>query len=403
MPRSPVVPKSSTPTRAREGRPLRPGLKVGLGLLSLAVTLLLAEGLLRLLPIPVPELRNLEHLRGFYELDEQSRIQTRPGWRGVITVDGPGIPAQTNSLGLRGPEVEVGPATRRILFVGDSFTWGMGVSRTNTIPSRVQQFLLDDGHDVCCGNAGMYGTGPREWSYTVERHRQGFGPDAIVAICYAGNDLADTLSPPLTVIDGWALDGATAAKARTAWRFNLALRSRVWMYLEWMVLLPMGLPIGGAGLDPDPILPPGLSAYEGYFFDVAEAFSSQAPYIAAVEQRMADSFRSFREACGDTPALIVVLPGREASSRDMWRQGLGKMLAGAGLTDRVDAFQRGAGAHRVARIAVGTGLPVLDLTEPILSLEDPDAIYLSDYHYNQDGCRKVAEWLRAPVGKLLPP
>jgi len=54
-----------------------------------------------------------------------------------------GLPhrVRINSLGFRGPEVSLGAARPRVLFIGDSFTYGDGVDEESTLPAHVARRL----------------------------------------------------------------------------------------------------------------------------------------------------------------------------------------------------------------------------------------------------------------------
>ena len=100
-----------------------------------------------------------------------------------------------NSLGYRGPEVarDKAPGTTRILFVGDSFTWGDLVDDHETVPYRLEEGLRLFCPDVEVINAGVGGTtidGQRE----MVRRGLELEPDLVILMFY-DNDLSD-LEPP---------------------------------------------------------------------------------------------------------------------------------------------------------------------------------------------------------------
>ena len=367
-----------------------------------ALTLVLLEIVLRYAPVPLQQLQALEGLRGCYRVDAEGLLETVPGWSSDLTVDDQTHTIHINSIGLRGPEVPAPVAgEQRILMLGDSFVMGYGVGDDETIPAILEAELnRDGGPPVRIGNAGMLGTGPREWAHTLARFQSSFDPTMVVACCYAGNDPGDTMSHPLSAVDGWLLPGPVALLQDSSWRVWLGLRWRTWLFLEVNLLL-QHWPI----VPPAPdfsILPPGLIAWEGYFLDVVPEREQEAPWIQPVGDLLKRQFTAFREQAGSLPVLVVVLPGHEASSRDKWREGLGKVLTSATLQDRVDDFERGACSARIAKWAEESGLTTLDLTGPMLALEDSNPLYLpTDYHYSAQGCRQVAEWMLPAIETML--
>ncbi len=98
-----------------------------------------------------------------------------------------------NSRGYRGGEFAVPkpPTTIRLLFLGDSFTYGYGADDESTIPRLVEKMLQDRCADVEAINAGFHGSNPMQ--YELYLHREGFAltPDCIVLVVYPGNDLND--------------------------------------------------------------------------------------------------------------------------------------------------------------------------------------------------------------------
>lgn len=367
-----------------------------------ALALVGLEVVLRYAPVPLQQLQALEGLRGCYRLNSEGLLETVAGWSNELTIDDQTHTIHINSIGLRGPDIPAPAAgEQRILMLGDSFVMGYGVGDAETIPVILERELNRDGGPlVRVGNAGMLGTGPREWAHTLARFQSSFQPTMVVACCYAGNDPGDTLSNPLSAVDGWLLPGPVALLQDSSWRVWLGLRWRTWLFLEVNLLLKHW-PIvpSTAGLS---LLPPGLVAWEGYFLDVAPEHESLAPWIEPVGDVLKQQFMAFRDQAGSLPVLVVVLPGHEASSREKWREGLGKVLASATLQDRVDDFERGTCSRRIAKWAEECGLPTLDLTGPMLALEDSQPMYLpTDYHYSQAGCRQVAEWILPVVETML--
>ncbi|MFO1085966.1 MAG: SGNH/GDSL hydrolase family protein [Reyranellaceae bacterium] len=68
-----------------------------------------------------------------------------------------GVSVQTNSLGLRSPEIDQAakPGVARIAFVGDSITLGWGVAEQETFASRILEALTKAGRKVDGFNLGV--------------------------------------------------------------------------------------------------------------------------------------------------------------------------------------------------------------------------------------------------------
>jgi len=383
MPATPVSPTVARPGRRR--------------LLFVAVALVVSL-LLTLLELALRVYDPLQHplvsLRGFYRLDAAGRVETAPGWHGRQSVEGRWVEVRTNQLGLRGPELgERVAGERRVLMLGDSYVWGMGVDEQATIPAVLQQRLLARAAGpVTVGNAGMYGTGPREWAYTLARFDGSFRPDVVVAVMYVGNDLLDTLLEPLSVVDGWLLSEGLASAARSSLRFRLTVTFRTWYHLEQLL---HGVDLMALAA-PQQLLPAGLPALEAPFLDLDPRFDAEVPFVGEVERRLAVCFREFAAAAQGLPTLVVLLPGHEVALRPYV-----EVLAKSKLDPAL--HQRGNGHARLQRLLAAAGLPVLDLAEPILGDGNRAALYFAvDWHFSPAGCKRVAEWLEPEVAARLP-
>jgi len=375
---------------ARPPRRLEKPLRWIIGILLLLV---LTGGLFELVlriydPLRLP----LEDMRDFYRLDAHSRIETTPGWSGNQFVEGSQVPVQMNALGLRGVETGIRAAgERRVLMLGDSYVWGQGVRDDQTVPARLEQSLRATGANVVVGNAGMFGTSPREWGYTLDRYRGAFFPDLVVAVMYVGNDVLDTLQEPLTVVDGWLIPSGAAHVARTSWRFQFMVKSRVWNKIEKLVENT----IESAALARRQPIGPGIALAEALFLDRDPARDAELPFLGEVEATLASNFRDFARASEGLRRVVVLLPAHDVALRD---------YADLLQENKLDPalHQRGRGHARLVRLLTAQRLEVIDLTDRILAEQDRQALFFArDWHFSQVGCAKVAEWLQPEIERRL--
>lgn len=95
---------------------------------------------------------------------------------------------RTNSINIRDSEIgEKRPAEHRILFAGDSFTFGLGVEIGDAFHSRLEQSLLHSGNPINALNFGGKGRVFRETGRVIDETEA----DALVAQIYIGNDFYD--------------------------------------------------------------------------------------------------------------------------------------------------------------------------------------------------------------------
>lgn len=99
----------------------------------------------------------------------------------------------SNSLGFRGPE-PVSPPADPVLFIGDSFTMGFGVSDGEEFPARIKAMLdAKFGKDaVAVVNAGMGDNGTGRWIKLLKAEVDGFKP-RLVVLQVMENDFDDNV------------------------------------------------------------------------------------------------------------------------------------------------------------------------------------------------------------------
>lgn len=163
---------------------------VGVGL---AVGLVLCEAVLRLAGPSVLQ-PGLEDVTPFVVPDPALGWRGRPNLRTEVRFEPVfrhGV--VTNSEGFRsGESSDARDSRRRILCLGDSFTWGLGVESADDFPSLLERGLANT--EVI--NAGVIGWGTaQEWLW-LEGEGQRYAPDALVLGFYV-NDFWDNAGSSL--------------------------------------------------------------------------------------------------------------------------------------------------------------------------------------------------------------
>src|SRR5437762_1543338 len=121
----------------------------------------------------------------------------RPNMKGRTTFGGHEriVHIVTNSLGLRGPEIGPKPAgVRRVLALGDSFTFGHAVEAAEAWPAVLEGLLNARGgprYEVVNAGVGGYGTGQELLLYEELESR--VQPDLVVLGFAVVNDVLDNL------------------------------------------------------------------------------------------------------------------------------------------------------------------------------------------------------------------
>jgi len=137
---------------------------------------------------------------------------------------------QVNAAGLRGPELEVKEAAEcRILAIGDSFTFGVGVEGAEVFHQQAAQLLRQRGVMATALNGGIPAIGVPQAVRWLRRHGLKTEPDVVLLSFFVGNDLQDASSLNEWVIDG----GQLVIGARTqGWKRWLYLHSHLYVLLK---------------------------------------------------------------------------------------------------------------------------------------------------------------------------
>ena len=206
---------------------------------------------LRLLAVVLLVFVSLDQIAGICyappsELDSVLEPHPTRGWfhrRGVAGA-GAGRIVRINAFGLRGPELQQkkAPGEFRILFLGDSVTFGYGLEYDEIYVTRIGDLLSHriPGSNVVCLNAGVGGY--TTWQELDYLRTEGFALDPdLVIVGYCFNDVTDVIYLNPGLISGRRLrfsfsntphwSGSVRAMrsilARRRWRATLASLSWV--------------------------------------------------------------------------------------------------------------------------------------------------------------------------------
>lgn len=102
------------------------------------------------------------------------------------------VSISTNSLGLRGPEIQRAKplGIKRVLILGDSYTFGVFVGDEDVYPARLQMLLDPTQKKIEVLNAGYADGGDPDEHYAwLLGEGQSFQPDLVVYAFFSGNDI----------------------------------------------------------------------------------------------------------------------------------------------------------------------------------------------------------------------
>jgi lysophospholipase L1-like esterase len=123
---------------------------------------------------------------------------------------------QINAAGLRdtssaSPTKQAG--TYRIVTIGDSFTFGMGVDLEDTYPKQLERILSTENLPVQVINCGVIGHNMWQHLETLKRKALPYQPDLIVLGIFE-DDLMKSVRPPATTVEGYEGKNPFAKKRR---------------------------------------------------------------------------------------------------------------------------------------------------------------------------------------------
>jgi hypothetical protein len=115
------------------------------------------------------------------------------------------ITYSTNLFGYRGKyptQINKPVATRRVILLGDSFTFGWGVNEESSFAGILTKEFENEGVEII--NAGYHaGYAPDAYYAYMQREGLALKPDLIVVVIYSGNDLVDMRDSFWTKVDGF--------------------------------------------------------------------------------------------------------------------------------------------------------------------------------------------------------
>jgi len=381
----------------RRGRIVRWGARLLAVGVALGAALLAAEWLL-----PEPALLQgaiWRQARGSIEEHAPGRLRPKAHFTGVQTVGGGRQHVRHNALGMRGPEVGPRqPGEVRVLFVGDSITYGTGVQEDETFALRLAGPLgAALGRRVTTGISACPGFGVRDHADLLARVQDAFAPDLVVACVFVENDLYDDLQLERGVFAGYPVFQAPQVRLlRASWRARLAVRSNVAFALERLLAAhwpALAMDLSGAALRPEE-----AALWEGVAPDQSVLFLEQVDAPPALH-RMLDRTRAaladLRARAGDAALAVVLVPS--------YVQYL------PGLFDHLAAQRSHEGEHRCGTIqarllalCAELGLPAFDLLPPLRAAPDPAALLIAnDFHFTPRGHETVAALLAPWLAELL--
>lgn len=304
--------------------------------------------------------------------------------------------ASINSLGFRDPpmSLEKRPGQRRVLFLGDSMTWGWGVNDGERFTDLVAGAL---GERVEVFNAAVPGYGTDQQLWTLEARGDEIAPDLVVLV-FVLNDIPeceralayDMRKPRFVLEQGtWRIEGRPVADPRAPLRrwigplpVDLRSHSALWTHLaRWR---KDALPAKESE--------PRARAYNPQF----------AAQVLEVCERMHKPETPARHALSEirawcaqrsTPFAVVVLPHKH--DQYLYEPSSGRPPDFDGSTALTKAL---------TRVARELDFPLLSIDAQMFEASARgESLHCGDGHFNAAGNRMLAQALGPKLEAWLPP
>ncbi len=131
---------------------------------------------------------------GCYQADPIAFAVPKPGTTCIIRTPEYTMKTPINPQGFLGTEsvnLQKTDGRTRIAFIGDSFTFGQGVSYDQAYPALIGQLLNKQRIPAEILNASMVGSGPQWYYLRLKEMVKTYTPDIVVVGLYVGNDFGD--------------------------------------------------------------------------------------------------------------------------------------------------------------------------------------------------------------------
>lgn len=308
---------------------------------------------------------------GMFEADPAAGYRLRANYRNEIRVPEYRTAIATDAQGYRVPvgATPMAPDCRRILALGDSFTFGVGVNAEEAFPLRLETALTQStGTPWCARNGGVGGYGPLRSARLLATHQAEYRPEIVVHAVYVGNDLQD--SNPSTFlqdprIEGGRMVSQAGGVVPRARRF-LRIHSHLYSFLRSNLYdLYLASPFAAKSQALDPI---GLADWPASIRDVTWPACAQG-------------IREIAAWCREHRAhyLVVVVPAKYQVDEAPWNVYRKRWR----LPD--EAFDRDHAQQVVDAFLEQEGVAVLDLLPVFRQAAESSLYFRVDNHWTAAG------------------
>ncbi|MBW1785299.1 MAG: SGNH/GDSL hydrolase family protein [Deltaproteobacteria bacterium] len=336
--------------------------------ISVVVALAAIEGAIRIWSPPLAS-------PGMVQIHRASPVlgyELVPGARGYGHL---GELYQINAHGFRDVELSIKkPASvRRIMVIGDSFTFGMGVELKDTYPKQLESILNDQGIVSEVINCAVVGYNMWQYYEQLKNKVVDFGPDLVILGIYL-NDLGRS-TPPYRPGEPYSGENPFEPEPGNS---KLRNKSVLWTFLHNADTLFKYKNRHRGGYD-------YLKSIEKRKRRLGPENKNYAIMTCTVEKEMLEAFsrtleKMAREAERHHFGLLVVMIPDAVQLNEMHLKAVNRF---------------------VGNTCLGLGIPFIDLATFLETDQDPLSLYLFpvDAHNSPRGLRMIAETISSEIQK----
>jgi lysophospholipase L1-like esterase len=288
-----------------------------------------------------------------------------------------------NSLGLRNREI--GNKTKyRILFIGDSFTEGVGVNMGQDIPSQVQLLLSQSGYGVEVINGGIWGYSPILEKLFLEDKLYTLKPDMVILDLDLSDVSDDYRYGKIAAFNGSRVVAVPGSRTDTGgWRGNIEYHCMKYRMNLCMLLGRSFYRLTGLDMQKDPNLVKGDIGTDMWFLTRYNLTPEQKIYYNATFGYV----KEIKDYCDNNKIsfVLVTYPYGHQVNADEWKQGRARLYF-----DEYPVYSLGF-FNDVAAFAKKNNIAYIDTYYKFNNTEEFPLFYSLDNHMTAKGYRLVAE------------
>ncbi len=308
------------------------------------------------------------------------------------------ITVKTNSHGLRDDEhsYEKPPGTIRILGLGDSFQFGVGVEHEETYLELFEKRLaegISSGKKVEVINAGVLGYGTRQELQYFKEEGKKYKPD-LVLLSFYQNDFLDNEVTEQTcnrfVRDGYLVENFTASQRDAAFKVKLFLNQKSDLYClaknSALKLVP-AVRIGSFEVNVTK--------------ETVLAYSEKGNYSREIQQRINPTLSLIKELKGaaekeGAKLAIILIPDQIQVDKELWQKIVSDYNVNPGSYDlsKLNGI--------IMEFAAAENITAVDLLPEFRKKAETKKLYYPiEAHLNRNGHAMAAEILASKL-EFLP-